>query len=331
MNFGASIQRASAPVWIDTPVGCVVSINDHVLSPDGVGLCQRRRWPSLRPADQRAAARAEARLQRPCNALSHYCTASPSTGNAGLCRVEGDAGRAPHQHLHPTAGGPIRGRPTSPIPMMVRSMRPTAMIYFNSSATRPSRAMRSAIACGPTAPVSSTDLATSVTTGSAIFRPMVAPSSTSATAPRAAIRRTKRSFCLRVMQPDGSGQRDRLSSPAARGRPTSTVGPPTNRFACRLSAGATPGIPVLAETMQRPPALGHFQPQVADLDVHRVLAASSAFRVRLTQADGRTWIVYLRITDELYIELLPVGVGPRRRPAGGGAQSPLPHDAGYRR
>ena len=32
-------------------------------------------------------------------------------------------------------------------------------------------------------------------------------------------------------------------------------------------------------------------------------------RPRVRAVDGRTWIVYLRITDELYIELLPGGTG----------------------
>jgi catechol 2,3-dioxygenase-like lactoylglutathione lyase family enzyme len=31
--------------------------------------------------------------------------------------------------------------------------------------------------------------------------------------------------------------------------------------------------------------------------------------LRLTQADGRTWIAYLRVTDELFIELFPGGNG----------------------
>jgi catechol 2,3-dioxygenase-like lactoylglutathione lyase family enzyme len=58
-------------------------------------------------------------------------------------------------------------------------------------------------------------------------------------------------------------------------------------------------------------SLGHFNLKVADLDASIAFYAKLGFPefLRLTQADGRTWIVYLRITDELYIELLPGGVG----------------------
>lgn len=63
--------------------------------------------------------------------------------------------------------------------------------------------------------------------------------------------------------------------------------------------------------MQPFSGLGHINLKVKDL------AASIAFYdklgfpefLRLTQADGTTWIAYLRISDELYIELLPNGVG----------------------
>ena len=63
--------------------------------------------------------------------------------------------------------------------------------------------------------------------------------------------------------------------------------------------------------MQPFTSLGHFNLKVADLDASIAFYAKLGFPefLRLTQADGRTWIVYLRITDELYIELLPGGVG----------------------
>jgi catechol 2,3-dioxygenase-like lactoylglutathione lyase family enzyme len=39
--------------------------------------------------------------------------------------------------------------------------------------------------------------------------------------------------------------------------------------------------------------------------------------LRLTQADGRPWIAYLRVTDELFIELFPGGDGGRAAPPEG--------------
>ena len=57
--------------------------------------------------------------------------------------------------------------------------------------------------------------------------------------------------------------------------------------------------------------LGHINLKVTDLDASIAFYAKLGFPefLRLTQADGRTWIVYLRITDEMYIELLPGGTG----------------------
>ncbi|RYE35729.1 MAG: VOC family protein [Hyphomicrobiales bacterium] len=63
--------------------------------------------------------------------------------------------------------------------------------------------------------------------------------------------------------------------------------------------------------MQPFTSLGHFNLKTVDLDASIAFYAKLGFPefLRLTQADGRTWIVYLRITDELYIELLPGGIG----------------------
>jgi lactoylglutathione lyase len=57
--------------------------------------------------------------------------------------------------------------------------------------------------------------------------------------------------------------------------------------------------------------LGHFNLKVADLDKSIAFYSKIGFPefLRLTETDGTAWIVYLRITDELYIELLPHGVG----------------------
>jgi len=63
--------------------------------------------------------------------------------------------------------------------------------------------------------------------------------------------------------------------------------------------------------MQPFKTLGHINLKVADLE--RSIAFYSAIGfpefLRLTETDGSPWIVYLRITDALYIELLPGGVG----------------------
>ncbi len=63
--------------------------------------------------------------------------------------------------------------------------------------------------------------------------------------------------------------------------------------------------------MQPFSSLGHINLKAADLQASIDFYAKLGFPefLRLTQADGRTWIVYLRITDELYIELLPGGTG----------------------
>ena len=63
--------------------------------------------------------------------------------------------------------------------------------------------------------------------------------------------------------------------------------------------------------MQPFSSLGHINLKVVDLDASIAFYAKLGFPefLRLTQADGRTWIVYLRITDELSIELLPGGQG----------------------
>ncbi len=63
--------------------------------------------------------------------------------------------------------------------------------------------------------------------------------------------------------------------------------------------------------MQPFSGLGHINLKAADLQASIDFYGKLGFPefLRLTQADGRTWIVYLRITDELYIELLPGGTG----------------------
>lgn len=57
--------------------------------------------------------------------------------------------------------------------------------------------------------------------------------------------------------------------------------------------------------------LGHFNLKVSDLDrsISFYSKIGLAEFLRLTETDGTPWIVYLRITDELYIELLPNGIG----------------------
>ena len=58
-------------------------------------------------------------------------------------------------------------------------------------------------------------------------------------------------------------------------------------------------------------SLGHFNLRVNDLQASIDYYAKLGFPefLRLTEEDGSPWIVYLRITDELYIELLPGGKG----------------------
>lgn len=58
-------------------------------------------------------------------------------------------------------------------------------------------------------------------------------------------------------------------------------------------------------------SLGHFNLKVNDLQASIDYYGKLGFPefLRLTETDGTPWIVYLRITDELYIELLPGGKG----------------------
>jgi lactoylglutathione lyase len=58
-------------------------------------------------------------------------------------------------------------------------------------------------------------------------------------------------------------------------------------------------------------SLGHIALRVNDLERSLAFYGKLGFPefLRLTQADGRAWIVYLRVTDELYIELFPGGNG----------------------
>jgi lactoylglutathione lyase len=60
-------------------------------------------------------------------------------------------------------------------------------------------------------------------------------------------------------------------------------------------------------------SLGHINLKVNDLQGSIDFYAKLGFPefLRLTEEDGRPWIVYLRITDECYIELLPGGAGER--------------------
>ena len=65
--------------------------------------------------------------------------------------------------------------------------------------------------------------------------------------------------------------------------------------------------------MQPFSSLGHINLKVNDLDASIAFYGKLGFPefLRLTEVDGQPWIVYLRITDELYIELLPGGNGGR--------------------
>jgi len=58
-------------------------------------------------------------------------------------------------------------------------------------------------------------------------------------------------------------------------------------------------------------SLGHINLKVSDLQASIDFYGRCGFPefLRLTETDGSPWIVYLRITDELYIELLPGGKG----------------------
>ena len=58
-------------------------------------------------------------------------------------------------------------------------------------------------------------------------------------------------------------------------------------------------------------SLGHINLKVNDLKASIDFYGKLGFPefLRLTEEDGTAWIVYLRITDEIYIELLPGGKG----------------------
>jgi catechol 2,3-dioxygenase-like lactoylglutathione lyase family enzyme len=70
--------------------------------------------------------------------------------------------------------------------------------------------------------------------------------------------------------------------------------------------------------------MGHMAFKVNDLDASIAFYKKLGFPefLRLTQTDGRPWIVYLRISDELYIELFPGGDGA---PVSGPARTGLNH------
>jgi lactoylglutathione lyase len=66
------------------------------------------------------------------------------------------------------------------------------------------------------------------------------------------------------------------------------------------------------ETIVKPfNTLGHFNLKVSDLQASIDFYTRIGFPefLRLTETDGSPWIVYMRITDELYVELLPGGKG----------------------
>ena len=58
-------------------------------------------------------------------------------------------------------------------------------------------------------------------------------------------------------------------------------------------------------------SLGHVAFRVNDLEASLAFYAKLGFPefLRLTQDDGRPWIAYLKITDQLYLELFPGGDG----------------------
>jgi lactoylglutathione lyase len=62
--------------------------------------------------------------------------------------------------------------------------------------------------------------------------------------------------------------------------------------------------------------LGHIAFKVKDLDASLAFYSKLGFpeMLRLLNDKGEPWIVYLRITDELYLELFPRGVGERVPP-----------------
>ena len=58
-------------------------------------------------------------------------------------------------------------------------------------------------------------------------------------------------------------------------------------------------------------SLGHVALRVNDLEQSLAFYGKLGFPefLRLTQEDGRTWIAYLKVSDELFIELFPGGDG----------------------
>jgi catechol 2,3-dioxygenase-like lactoylglutathione lyase family enzyme len=58
-------------------------------------------------------------------------------------------------------------------------------------------------------------------------------------------------------------------------------------------------------------SLGHVALKVRDLDAAIAFYSKLGFPefLRLTEEDGAPWIVYMRVTDELFIELFPGGTG----------------------
>ena len=58
-------------------------------------------------------------------------------------------------------------------------------------------------------------------------------------------------------------------------------------------------------------SLGHVAFRVNDLEASLAFYAKLGFPefLRLTQDDGRPWIAYLKITDQIYLELFPGGDG----------------------
>jgi lactoylglutathione lyase len=69
----------------------------------------------------------------------------------------------------------------------------------------------------------------------------------------------------------------------------------------------------MEKTMHLFNGLGHINLKVNDLQASIDFYGKLGFPefLRLVEEDGHPWIVYLRITDEVYIELLPGGKGGR--------------------
>ncbi len=65
-------------------------------------------------------------------------------------------------------------------------------------------------------------------------------------------------------------------------------------------------------------AIAHVAIRVKDIDASLAFYAGKlGFRemFRLFQDDGKLWIVYLRVTDDQYVELFPNAIGDRSPPA----------------